>query len=167
VNTILAFFINRHMPVYDRKKAVEYAYKWWNKRNPEFYNFDKIGGDCTNFISQCLLGGGIEMYPTENGWHYFSLSNRSPAWSGVNEFYSFLITNKAEKGIKGRLCEEKELEIGDVVQMDLGRGVFHHNLLVTSIKNGKIFIACHSADAFDKSIDDYRFTRIRFLKILN
>ncbi len=39
---------------YDRKKAVEYAHKWALKRNPLYYNFDKLGGDCTNFISQCI-----------------------------------------------------------------------------------------------------------------
>ncbi len=155
------------MPIYNRKKAVDYAYKWWNKRNPAFYNFDKIGGDCTNFISQCLLYGGIDMQIKPIGWHYLSLSNRSPAWSGVNEFYSFLITNNAENGIKGRLCKKEEIEIGDVIQLDLGRGVFHHNLLVTSVEDSNILIACHSADAFDKSLNDYRFTKIRYLKILN
>ena len=156
------------MSLYNRKSAIEYAYKWWNKRNPRFYNFDKLGGDCTNFVSQCLLYGGIEMQIQSIGWHYLSLANRSPAWSGVNEFYSFLITNNLKQGVKGRVCEVDEIEVGDVIQMDQGRGFFHHNLIVTNVEDRKnILIACHSADAFDKSLNDYRYTRIRYLKILN
>lgn len=33
---------------YDRDKAVAYAHQWAFKRNPNYYNFDSIGGDCTN-----------------------------------------------------------------------------------------------------------------------
>ena len=40
---------------YEREKAVQYAKKWAYGRNPEYFNFDPIGGDCTNFISQCIL----------------------------------------------------------------------------------------------------------------
>ncbi len=156
------------MAKYDRRKAIEYAFNWWNKRNPRFYNFDKIGGDCTNFISQCLLYGGIEMNYKTNGWFYNSLSSRAPAWSGVEEFYSFLITNMSNYGVKGRDCSIQELEVGDLIQMDQGRGRFHHNLIVTSVSNPRdILIACHTADAFNKRLSEYSYKRIRFIKILN
>ncbi|MDE7439525.1 MAG: amidase domain-containing protein, partial [Clostridia bacterium] len=42
---------------YNRELAYEYAKKWAFKRNPEFYNFNNIGGDCTNFASQCIYAG--------------------------------------------------------------------------------------------------------------
>ena len=42
---------------YDRQAAVAYAHRWAYLRNPAFYNFDKLGGDCTNFASQCLYAG--------------------------------------------------------------------------------------------------------------
>ena len=35
---------------YDRQKAIQYAEKWAFSRNPKYYNFDAVGGDCTNFI---------------------------------------------------------------------------------------------------------------------
>ena len=49
---------------YDRGKAVAYAHKWAFGRNPAYYNFDKIGGDCTNFTSQCppQRGRSDELY---------------------------------------------------------------------------------------------------------
>ncbi len=159
------------MAMYDRQKAVQYAFNFWNKRNPRFYNFDKLGGDCTNFISQCLFYGGFEMKTGENGWFYYSLKSRAPAWTGVNEFYDFLITNRSNFGAKGVPVNLEEVEIGDVIQMDQRRGYFHHNLLVTSIGQIKtpenIFIACHSADAFNKRLSDYNYSRLRIIKIIN
>ncbi|PNB67364.1 hypothetical protein C1X64_31150, partial [Pseudomonas sp. GW456-E7] len=43
---------------YDRLGAVQYAEKFWNKRNPAYKNFSD---NCTNFISQCLHAGGAPM----------------------------------------------------------------------------------------------------------
>ena len=40
---------------YNRENAVEYAKIWAYKRNPKYYNFDSVGGDCTSFVSQCLF----------------------------------------------------------------------------------------------------------------
>lgn len=42
---------------YNRRAAVAYAHKWAYSRNPAFYDFSEIGGDCTNFASQCLYAG--------------------------------------------------------------------------------------------------------------
>ena len=42
---------------YDRAGAVKYAETWALKRNPGFPNFDGMGGDCTNFASQCVYAG--------------------------------------------------------------------------------------------------------------
>ncbi len=46
---------------YQREKAVEYAKKWAYRRNPEYYNYDAVGGDCTNFVSQCIYAGSQVM----------------------------------------------------------------------------------------------------------
>lgn len=158
-------FINIFM--YDRQKALEYAREWWNKRNPKFYNFQYLGGDCTSFVSQCLFYGGVKMNYGKNGWFYSSLNSRSPSWSGVEEFCSFSITNYSQLGVKTREVGRYELTVGDVVQLNQ-KGRFNHTLLVTSVgENGKIYVACHDNDAFDKDLDSYFFKRIRFLKVLN
>ena len=154
---------------YDRIKAVQYAQEWWNKRNPKYYNFDRIGGDCTNFVSQCLFHGGIEMNYNKNGWFYKSISSRAPSWTGVDEFYSFLITNKSKFGAKAREVSIEQIEVGDIIQLDQRGARFNHTLLVTYINRypsiDNIFIACHTADAFNKKLSEYVFKRIRFLKI--
>lgn len=46
---------------YQREKAVEYAKKWAYRRNPNYYNYDAVGGDCTNFASQCIYAGSQVM----------------------------------------------------------------------------------------------------------
>lgn len=41
---------------YDRAAAVAYAHTWAYRRNPRYYNYEELGGDCTNFslpVSLC------------------------------------------------------------------------------------------------------------------
>lgn len=43
--------------MYNRQKVYDYAKKWSYDRNPKYYNYDSIGGNCTNFGSQCVFAG--------------------------------------------------------------------------------------------------------------
>ena len=61
---------------YDRNSATEYAKKWAYLRNPKYYNFDPVGGDCTSFTSQCIYEGSKVMnYDKKNGWYYINGNN--------------------------------------------------------------------------------------------
>ena len=158
--------------MYNRQKAVDYAYIWWNKRNPVFYNFDKIGGDCTNFVSQCLFFGGIEMDYSAQGWYYKSLYSRSPAWTGVDEFFDYATKNNALRGVKAYNTKIIQMEIGDIVQfMQIGEDTYHHSLIITDILGEpnieNILVTCHTVDAKNKPLSDYQIKAVRFLKILN
>ena len=55
---------------YNVNKAIEYAKKWWNKRNANYYSYIL---NCANFVSQCLYAGGLRMsgYGRNNGWHSY------------------------------------------------------------------------------------------------
>ena len=37
---------------YDRRAAVRYANRWAFGRNPAYYDYEEVGGDCTSFASQ-------------------------------------------------------------------------------------------------------------------
>jgi hypothetical protein len=75
---------------YSREKAVAYARKWAHERNPAYYNFDSLGGDCTNFCSQCLYAGcGIMNYTRDTGWYYTSLNNRTAVTVAAHSDDSF------------------------------------------------------------------------------
>lgn len=155
--------------MYNREKAVEYAHKWAFGRNPQYLNFNTIGGDCTNFISQCLYAGGADMnYKPTFGWYYLSANDRTPSWTGVEFFYDFLTSNTSQ-GPKGRPIPIEEIEIGDVVQLSFFPGFFGHTLIVVDRGEvpdlSNVLIACHTADSDYRPLSSYTFFSYRCLKI--
>lgn len=152
------------MSFYNRLAAVNYAREWALSRNPAYYNYDKIGGDCTNFISQCLYAGKSEMNYRGYGWYYRDSNNKSASWTGVEYLYNFLIGNKHE-GPRGRLIERDELKIGDLIQLSFDGVMFGHTLFVTEINNGEIKVCTHTIDSKDRSFDSYNYKKARFLHI--
>ncbi len=156
---------------YNRKIAVNYARRWAYDRNPKYYDFEYIGGDCTNFVSQVLHAGRCTMnYNKCNGWYYNNLNSRSPSWTGVEYFYKFLISNQG-RGPIGRVCHISELELGDIVQLNFENDKrFNHSLIVTKIEEPgnlkSIYISTHTIDRYNYSIDRYNFTDIRFIHII-
>lgn len=150
---------------YNREYARAYAERWAFDRNPLFYNFTGIGGDCTSFVSQCVYAGCCEMnYNKENGWYYSDLNNRSPSWSGVSFFYDFLVTNKGN-GPFGVETGKGGLELGDVIQLQNEQGRYYHTLLVTGFAYGTYLVSAHTDDAYNRRLDSYRYAGIRFIHI--
>ena len=43
---------------YDTGKAISYARKYCKNYNKNYRNYRNSGGDCANFVSQCLIAGG-------------------------------------------------------------------------------------------------------------
>lgn len=151
---------------YDRTAAAAYAKKWAFGRNPAYYNFNKIGGDCTNFASQCIYAGSNVMnFTPELGWYYKSVNDRAPAWTGVEYLYNFLINNKGvgpfaeERGLDG-------LEVGDIVQLGTATGDFYHSPVVVRAEGGMIFVAAHTIDAYMRPLSSYGYARVRGIHIL-
>ncbi|MGI6772742.1 MAG: amidase [Clostridiales bacterium] len=152
---------------YNREAAAAYAERWALSRNPRYANFDNMGGDCTNFISQCLYAGCRVMnYTPVYGWYYNNLNSRSPSWSSVEYLYKFLITNEGA----GPFCVETDrehMQIGDVVQLRDESGRYYHSLLVMSNTNGNILIACHTYDYLNRPLDSYTSAAgMRYLHIV-
>lgn len=155
--------------IYDRNKVIEYTKKWALSRNPKYYNFDNVGGDCTSFVSQCIFAGAKVMnYTKDVGWYYINGNNKSPSWSGVDFLYSFLINNKSV-GPYGKEVKINEIEIGDIAQLSFDGDKFEHTLMIVNIENkftlSKIKIASHTFDSFNKAISEYLFQKIRFIHI--
>ena len=151
---------------YDRQAAFNYAKEWAFKRNPKFYNFNKIGGDCTNFASQCIYAGaGVMNYTPTFGWYYISLNDRTPSWTGVEYLYNFLVGNEGVGPFAEEVSLEK-LEVGDIVQLGTATNDFYHSPVVVRISNGQIFVAAHTYDAFMKPLSSYNFAKARGIHIL-
>lgn len=154
---------------YDRISAVAYAKKWALSRNPKYYNFDPVGGDCTSFVSQCLFAGSNVMnYTPIKGWYYRSGFDKSPSWSGVEFLYNFLVQNNGA-GPRGKLVSQNDLQIGDIAQLSFNGLTFEHSLFIIDIQNilnlNKIYIATHTYDTLHKGIGEYSFSKIRFIHI--
>lgn len=152
---------------YDRKSVYEYAKKWAYSRNPKYYNYDSVGGDCTNFVSQCIYAGCMQMnYSKNNGWYYINGNDKSPSWTGVEFLYKFLISNKGN-GPKGYETTIDKLEIGDIIQLSFNGIKFSHSLVVIQ-KGNNIYdtlIACHTIDAFGKRVSGYSFEKMRCVHV--
>lgn len=155
---------------YDRRAAVRYARRWAYGRNPAFYDYEKIGGDCTNFASQCLYaGGGVMDFTPEFGWYYIDANQKSPSWSGVPYLYDFLTRKEPSAGPFGREVELGEVRAGDLVQLSFNGTAFQHTPVVVFAREpqtlGDILIAAHSYDALDRPLDSYDVKRLRFIHI--
>ncbi len=154
---------------YNRYETLEYAARWAYRRNPEYYDFSNLGGDCTNFVSQCIYAGAKVMnYTRDLGWYYISPDNRAPAWTGVQFLSNFLLSNKSA-GPYAREVDAQEIEIGDVIQLGDENGRFYHSLIVVATRGipspRSIYIATHSDDAFLRRLSTYDYYQARFLHI--
>ena len=149
---------------YERERAVLYARRWAKRRNPLFYEFDELGGDCTNFVSQCLLAGNCVMnFTPDYGWYFIDPGDRSPSWTGVEFFYRFLTENTGA-GPFGREVAREQAEVGDVVQLFNGTR-FYHTLLITDVRDGVIYVSAHSYDALDRDLATYTYRADRFIHV--
>ncbi len=149
---------------YNRPAAVAYARKWALQRNPAYISLNGIGGDCTNFVSQCLYAGCGVMNETKDvGWYYHTADDRAAAWTGVPYFHRFLIQNK---GI-GPAAVEQPLEallLGDFILLHNGER-FYHSLIVAGFYERTILVCAHSDDALMRPLSTYHALRMQGLHI--
>ncbi len=145
--------LNRQISLYDRVKAIRYAELWWNGYNPTFPTIDD---DCTNFISQCLHAGRLNMTNTTNRasgwWCQFKNDRSSETWS-----YSWAVSQSLfqylMKGVgASRVSTAKELKMGDLIFYDWdGAGKFHHTTIVTDFDEyGDPLVNAHSDSSYHR-----------------
>ncbi|WP_040197226.1 amidase domain-containing protein [Candidatus Soleaferrea massiliensis] len=154
---------------YNRQRAFDYAEAWAYRRNPNYLDFSDLGGDCTNFASQCLYAGsGVMNYTPIYGWYYNSSSDRTASWTGVQYLYNFLTSNKTQ-GVFASDTTIDRMMIGDIIQLGNYSNEFYHSLVVTGVGNepdeSNILVSTHSFDAHQRRLSSYTYANIRFLHI--
>lgn len=145
---------------YNNIAARDYAYKWWNGRNPLYdYYASKQGcsisdkncwakwNDCANFVSQALYAGGMKMkygpsYTHSTSWSYGVVP--SYTWGGAHNFYTHW---KTRAGVAN---SSTALQTGDAVSADFTKdGDIDHTALITkntgNASNQK-FLTQHTTD---------------------
>lgn len=134
---------------YNRAQAVQYAALWWSSFNPVFRAF---ADDCTNFISQCLLAGGMPMEVTgrrDKGWWYLGPNEQwSYSWAVAHSLRWYLETSgRAEKRDGAR-----QLDLGDIIVYDWdGDGTWQHNTMVVGYEpTGEPLVAAHTVASWGR-----------------
>ncbi|MCL1918681.1 MAG: amidase domain-containing protein [Peptococcaceae bacterium] len=153
---------------YNREQALAYANKWALHYNPRYYNFAKIGGDCTNFASQILYAGCGVMNHDPYGWYYANVNRRSASWCSVEYLYKFLINNRG-CGPMGEEVDLRDIQCGDLVQLSLKGQRFEHCPVVVGVQGPRslasIFVASHTRDVYYEPLSNYKWADIRFVHI--
>ncbi|MBE5817157.1 MAG: hypothetical protein E7315_05530 [Clostridiales bacterium] len=164
---------------YDREAAARYAIEYALVRNDEWTAYDAYGGNCQNYSSQCVFNGGIPMdYDGYHMWkHYSSTVNaeneakgRTPSWTGVNQFYSYVKNNKGYGMVALADCNLYSAEPGDIIQFG-NADSWTHSVVVSQVvydEDGRvidIIICSNTTDRQNYPMSAYSTVGVRLIKI--
>lgn len=162
---------------YNREAAVRYAIKYALVPNREYKYYNVIGeggGDCTNFISQCLKVGGAPMdYNNLRPWWYDMKEGKaSICWAVAHSLYWYLKTSRNNNKIKGREVDDiRELEMGDLIFYENYNNVIFHSTIITSFVevygNREPRISQHTSNQLNVPYKkSYDYKKTHFIKII-
>lgn len=170
---------------YNPLLAIEYAKKYAFNYNPAYPNYSDIdpGGDCANFISQCLHAGGIPMIGTNanditDSWFCFSnykwaISQISRTWRGAYFFYIFWSLHAKSSQLfmnesLTNLPEKKELlayaKPGDAINLIRSNNTVYHTLLIMKVTDTDILCAAHTNDTDSTPLTKYNPDKFKIYK---
>lgn len=150
--------INRNYSKFDVLAACDYAEKFALTSNPSYKTFEGNGGDCTNFVSQILHAGGINLNDT---WKPYS-----HPWIRVEDLYWYLTF----QGIGIKISEGYPLSKGYIIQFytpKLGR-YFHTGFITHELSDGDYLYCCHSYNKLNyplSAIYPIIYPKLRAIKI--
>lgn len=128
------------------------------------YNWVPNGGNCTNFVSQAIIGGlakkssASEVFArrydfdsdagSQYSWYFHSDADRSPSFTGAHKLFEYAKSNKSTyKGLHFSFVTKDTLQValdynavkvGDVVFADWQHdGTIDHSMLVTAYDTSK------------------------------
>jgi len=162
---------------YDVEKAVQYARQYAFERNREYPEFEE---NCTNFVSQCLVAGGIQMQgdgeiSKSNRWksvntdaQWYSVSqhikehghrhyNTSLNFVNTNEFIKYFTEVKGyelsiyDNTYDGKLEYYQQVSCGDVYILYNVQGEVDHIGLITGIGDMNAYYCANTSDKRDYS----------------
>ena len=137
---------------YSGSAAAQWAIDHWNDVDSVIlgtgYWYD--GGDCANFVSQCLYMGGLDMDSLWNTNGYFAHwgnyyeSDYSGSFIRCQQLYNYLVSIGAQAI---RNPSASQVGIGDVLLYSkTGSSRMTHSAIVIDIRNGTPVVAAHSVD---------------------
>jgi len=126
--------------------AIDHVYDYYSPLYNLGYWDD--GGDCANFVSQCLYMGGLDMntYWNISGyyahWGTYKGSDYEGSYIRCQQLYNYLVKIGAQVI---RNPKASDVRIGDVILYSReGSSRMTHSAIVIDIKNGQPVVAAHS-----------------------
>jgi hypothetical protein len=111
-------------------REMQYAFAHWNAPtyNTAYYNFDAVGGDCQNFVSQSLLAAGLAK---TSSWYYSSASDHSSSWGYAPAFDALA----PSLGFTRLASDQRaQLQVGDLAYFDWNHNdVPDHVMIVSAV----------------------------------
>lgn len=155
---------------YNYDQAVNYAKKYYRNYNSAYPSWASAGGDCANFVSQCLYAGGKPMKGTpgsassaSNWSNWFSRGNTqntnnvSSTWRGAQAFRSYWQTN-ASSYKKFTSVDSSSFNYGwtgDAVSLLNSNGRAYHTLIIVGYSSPDFTVGAHTGDTIDGSLRSY------------
>ncbi|WP_151191914.1 amidase domain-containing protein [Desulfotomaculum copahuensis] len=165
--------VNGGSGLYDRPGAAGYADKYaglaWgagnrHQYNPHYRDLNGNGGDCTNFVSQCLGDREGGKLPMDGTWYYRHDrrgGSGSRAWVQTEAFASWLLySGRAERlaqggfnelnrpGVKFPRGAVRELQKGDVIGYEEKGHIEHFAVVVGADSHGYPLVNAHTVDRY-------------------
>lgn len=168
---------------YSPAAAVAWADQWWNGRSPDY---DSMGNDCANFVSQSLHEGGYNYRnkPSKTATSWWSLASGSLGivvydWTlsfvRVNDLQYFVLHDspggeKYKNSPGDTLAGDSGGRLGDVLFYDWDwDGVYSHTAIVTV--NAPDKVNAHTSNRYhvfwtlQAFNPDFRTTRVESVRI--
>ena len=172
-NFILSQKAARSLDINDRRlRAVEYADTYCGAAssgengydyNKEYKNYNHVGGDCANFVSQVLYAGGFKKTGT---WNYHKDGSR--AWLKSQALKDFMLYSGRASllayGSYGEVLKASyKLLPGDIVAYWKKGKVVHVAVVTGADSRGYTLVNCHNTDRYRVPWDlGWSDSRIRF-----
>ena len=137
---------------YDVNKVTDYIATYWETYNEAYPCFVGWGGDCANFVSQCLYAGGMQMVGSNassfSNWFCRTsvteeFNKTSSTWRGAEAFASYWTKNALDYKQFDNSCFQDKLafneiyryaNVGDAMSFINSNGRPYHTTIV-NLKN--------------------------------
>lgn len=140
---------------YNPSLARQCAQSNWSTYNYQYCNYNPCGGDCGNFVSQCLRAGGHSPY---GNWYTFNggcgTCGTSATYAGTdtwaNNQYLRDYINTSGRGAPA--ANQWNMRMGDIINYDWtssAGGQTDHIVLVSATSGSGPLVAGHNSNMFD------------------
>ena len=118
---------------YNPEAAVKYARNYCQHYNPKYQNYVGRGGDCANFVSQCMIAGGM------------SFSDCNPRRNGILSGTKALRDCLTKKGWKYSITKPRNFIAG----YPMAKTDFSHFIIATHVNGNLVKFCGHTSDVCD------------------